>query len=295
MHTWNEHSTTNRLRQLKQSTLILSQILSILLLISHNWRYRNILCKLGPCILSPVFRSSYLVCVCDEAAQINFTFHEGETIGQDAGQSHGPNAVISMLDHYLENYCQERVLAMHAENCVGQNKNCSVIADLAWRVLVDLSDELSLSFMRVGHTRCSIDEYFGLLKKSFRSNEVDSMVDCVKMIDNSYSANEAPRFSWSWREWDAFLTRFFGPTEALLRRGRGYPPFAEGRYFCCGSCWSREATSSPANGHLYWPLALLEQEDQAISSFWFPNFMGEWRITCFIFGHTPLSISISLW
>ena len=172
--------------------------------------------QVGPLYFKSRFRIQ-LFGVCDEAAQrqINFTFHEGETIGQDGARSHGPNAVISMLDHYLDNYCQERVLAMHADNCVGQNKNRSVIAYLAWRVLVGLSDELSLSFMRVGHTRCSVDGYFGLLKKSFRSNEVDSMADCVKMIDDSCGANEALRFSWSWREWDAFLARFFGPIKGI--------------------------------------------------------------------------------
>ena len=83
--------------------------------------------------------------------------------------------------------------------------------------------------------------------------------------------------------------------EALLRQGGGHPPFAEGRYSCCGSCWSREATTSLANGYLCWPLALLEQGDKALSSFWFANSMGEWRITCFIFGHNPLAICFSLW
>ena len=82
---------------------------------------------------------------------------------------------------------------------------------------------------------------------------------------------------------------------ALLRRGGGHLPFAEDRYSCCGSCWSREATTSPANGHLCWPLALLEQGDKQLSSFWFANSMGEWRKTCFLFGHNPLAISISLW
>ena len=83
--------------------------------------------------------------------------------------------------------------------------------------------------------------------------------------------------------------------EALLRRGGVHPPFAEGRYSCGGSCWSREATTSPANGHLCWPLALLEQGDKALSSFSFANSMGEWRIRCFIFGHNPLAIYFSLW
>ena len=62
----------------------------------------------------------------------------------------------------------------------------------------------------------------------------------------------------------------------------------------CGSCWSREAVTSPANGCLCWLLALLEQGDKVQSSFWFANSIGEWRITCYIFRHNPLAIYFSL-
>ena len=71
---------------------------------------------------------------------------------------------------------------MHANNCVGQNKNKTVIAYLCWRVVCGLSEELTLSFMRVGHTRCSVDAKFGRLKQSFRKSDVDSVADVVTAV-----------------------------------------------------------------------------------------------------------------
>ena len=44
-------------------------------------------------------------------------------MSQNGARSHGPNAVLSMLDNNLDNYFKKRVLAMHADNCVGQTKN----------------------------------------------------------------------------------------------------------------------------------------------------------------------------
>ena len=101
--------------------------------------------------------------ICDEARnqQVNYLFNEAESIGCDGRLAHGPNAVISMLHHYLEKRSKEPSLMFHADNCVGQNKNRSVMAYFSWRVLSGLNTSIQISFMRVGHTRCSIDATFG--------------------------------------------------------------------------------------------------------------------------------------
>ena len=41
-------------------------------------------------------------------------------------------------------------------------KNKSLVAYFMWRTLVDLNKEITLSFMRVGHTRI-VDACFGLI------------------------------------------------------------------------------------------------------------------------------------
>ena len=52
--------------------------------------------------------------------QLNFLIDENETIGKDGASSHGPDAVISMIDWALtEHGSSERKCAMHADNCPG--------------------------------------------------------------------------------------------------------------------------------------------------------------------------------
>ncbi|MES9881925.1 MAG: hypothetical protein ABW185_13685 [Sedimenticola sp.] len=53
--------------------------------------------------------------------QLNFLINENETIGQDGTATHGPNAVISMVDWAMENYgSDETTCSIHADNCPGQ-------------------------------------------------------------------------------------------------------------------------------------------------------------------------------
>jgi len=52
--------------------------------------------------------------------QLNFLVDENETIGKDGSNSHGPNAVISMVDWALESHNRgETVCVLHADNCPG--------------------------------------------------------------------------------------------------------------------------------------------------------------------------------
>ena len=168
--------------------------------------------QVGPIYFKSRFRVQ-LFGVCNEArnTQVNFLFHEGETIGADGKKAHGPNAVISMIHYYLENLVEEPVVLMHADNCVGQNKNRFVMAYLCWRVMHARSEKMQLSFMRVGHTRCSVDAKFGRLKQQFRQSEVDTMEDVVSAVDQSCEANTATRYCWQWYEWDKFFESFFKP------------------------------------------------------------------------------------
>ena len=172
--------------------------------------------QVGPLYFKSRFRVQ-IFGICEEASrkQFNYIFHEGETIGADSKQSHGPNAVISMVHHHLQEHIAQPVVHMHCDNCVGQNKNRFVLGYLCWRIITGISSQLQLPFMRVGRTRCSIDGYFGLLKMKYRSSEVDSMQDVVDVINSSCSANCAVRYTWSWREWNVFLSLYFKPVRGI--------------------------------------------------------------------------------
>ena len=119
--------------------------------------------------------------LCDEAArhQVNFIFHEGRPRGKMV-RALTVKMLLSMIDNNLDNYFKKRVLVMLADNCVGQNRNWSVTAYIAWWVIVSFTDEVSLSVRTVGQSRCSANGYFALLKKSVGFNE-----DCETMINES--------------------------------------------------------------------------------------------------------------
>ena len=77
---------------------------------------------------------------------------------------------------------------------IAQSKNTIVVAYRCWKILRGLSDGITLSFMRVVYTRCTIDANFGRLKQSFRKSEVDTMSDVVTDIDETCEAKVPLRY-----------------------------------------------------------------------------------------------------
>ena len=150
-------------------------------------------------------------------SQYNYLFDEDQAIGIDSSKSHGPNAVLSMLHHHLQHHSCVKSICLHVDNCCRQYKNKSVLAYLAWRVLVGLNNEIELSFMRVGHTRCFVDGGFGLLKQQYRKSDVDNVQQLADATEESAAFNKAVQFTWQWREWDAFLAESFLPVKNVTR------------------------------------------------------------------------------
>ena len=73
--------------------------------------------QVGPLYCKVRFRVQ-LFGITEEARhrQMNFLFHEGQTIGQDGKRAHGPNAEILMVDHFLSVHASgERSIHFHAD------------------------------------------------------------------------------------------------------------------------------------------------------------------------------------
>ena len=152
--------------------------------------------------------------------QVNYLIDENDTIGPNGTKSHGPNSVVSMLDHYFAKYGNsEPILRLHADNCAGQNKNRTTMAYFAWRVLKKLNTEITLSFMVVGHTRCAVDGCFGLIKKCYRRHDSECLADISKVVCDSAFCNVPQLFAsedtWKWYEWDKYLARYFKPIQGI--------------------------------------------------------------------------------
>ena len=158
--------------------------------------------------------------ICNDATkqQVNYLFSESESIGPNGSKAHCPNAVISMIHHYLEVHSSnEEICHLHADNCVGQNKNRYVTAYLLWRVLTGKHKKITLSFMRVGHTRCMVDGNFGLIKRVYRHSDVDTVAQLSDIVSRSCLTNIPQLYSWQWREWDTMLAKLFTPLKGIRK------------------------------------------------------------------------------
>ena len=161
------------------------------------------------------------VCCEGSRTQVNYLIDEGESIGK------GANAIISYVHHYLETYSVgERDLQLQADNCVGQNKNYSMIQYLTWRCLTGRNDSCLINFMIVGHTRFSPDQYFGMIKRKYRKTRVSSIAQIANIVSQStesvvnkvhlaFDPNNQERVQCY--DWKSFLSSFLKPIPSITR------------------------------------------------------------------------------
>lgn len=146
--------------------------------------------------------------------QTNFLVDEEDSIGK------GANVIVSFLDYYLSKLKAD-VLIFFADNCVGQNKNNTVVQYLLWRVLTKKNKKIHLNFLLAGHTKFSPDRNFGLLKSNYARSNIDCIQDLICCVHSS-SPNgfniavptvdpETKRRNVVWSDWNQFLSAFFKP------------------------------------------------------------------------------------
>lgn len=135
----------------------------------------------GPIYFLVPFKIGIFGVMCETVnKQVNYL------IPESVSTTKGSNLIVSLFHHQLENYSfGEETMFIHADNCVGQNKNNIVLAYLAWRISTNKNKMIVLSFLPVGHTKFSCDWAFGLLKKKFRITHVSSVQEFAECIDNS--------------------------------------------------------------------------------------------------------------
>ena len=136
--------------------------------------------------LTPRKCAIFGVCCEGLPRQINYLIDEASDTGK------GANTIVSMLHHFFAVHgLGETTVHLHADNCVGQNKNNTMLQYLLWRVMVGLHHSITLSFLVVGHTKFSPDWCFGLLKQRFRRTKVGCLDNLVKVVDSSAGVNIA--------------------------------------------------------------------------------------------------------
>lgn len=150
-----------------------------------------------------------------KSMQVHYLIDEGNDIGK------GANTTISLVHHYLQTHgLKEKVLRLHADNCVGQNKNNAFMHYLMWRVIAGLNTSIELSFMLVGHTKFAPDRFFGIFKQAFRRSVVETMTDMQQVVmKSSTSGKNVPQLTVDsdgnryvhWVDWTSFFQKYFKP------------------------------------------------------------------------------------
>jgi hypothetical protein len=145
--------------------------------------------------------------------QTNFLIPESVDCGK------GANMIVSLLYSYLlsHNYGQKR-LFLHADNCRAQNKNNIMLWFLMFCVLAGFYEEVTYSFLIVGHTKFTVDWAFGILKSAFRRYVVSTIQQLIAVISGSTPVskvndavavgNEAGEVFIPTYDWKAYFTQY---------------------------------------------------------------------------------------
>ena len=129
---------------------------------------------------------TYIFIIIFPLLQVNYLIDEAVNVGK------GANAIISMLHYFFATYgLGEKIAHLHADNCSGQNKNRFMVYYLMWRVLTKQHNEITISFLPVGHTKFFPDAGFGMLKRKFRLTNVGCLSDIVDVVNKSAAMNHA--------------------------------------------------------------------------------------------------------
>ena len=121
--------------------------------------------------------------------QMNYVYRE------DQGKKASNNVATLLLDYI---YClpkEQRInLILHADNCVGQNKNNTIIKLLSWMCLLGKCNIIEFKFMMKGHTKFSPDSGFKHIKKKFARENVFDLNQVKSVIETSSITNECKVF-----------------------------------------------------------------------------------------------------
>ncbi|GAV05808.1 hypothetical protein RvY_15883 [Ramazzottius varieornatus] len=159
----------------------------------------------------------------EDPARQHFIYYladETETIGLDGKESHGPYAVISMVDYYLKKHDHgEKVLVVYCDNCAGQNRNRFLMAYWARLMKTDRYKDVETHFLLVGHTKFTPDALFGRWKKVFRSRNTDLPEDLKTTVGNDFPNTTTCKYSdepdFKWFDWKTHLDERYEPVVVI--------------------------------------------------------------------------------
>lgn len=135
---------------------------------------------------------------------------------------HGANQVTSMLNHFFTTTCpcivSTKILHLHSDSCIGQNKNNIVLVYLMLRVARGYHYEIVWQFMAVGHTTFRPDEGFGQIRRHIENHSnILSMHELEGSIDDSSVSNICVLFPTNEVRYRKEVSKVFKPLDGIRK------------------------------------------------------------------------------
>ncbi len=152
--------------------------------------------------------SVFIVSSESSGRSVFYLIDEAENYGK------GANATCSLFHHYLTAHgLGEKNLALHFDNCVGQNLNNTVMMYMMWRCMTGRHTTILVSTMLAGHTKFWCDLAGGTFKRKWRKAKVASMAQVAEVVQRSTpGGHNVPQLLPDARlfyEWSSFFSLVF--------------------------------------------------------------------------------------
>eukprot|EP00835_Amoeboradix_gromovi_P003631 NODE_248_length_12985_cov_0.286357.p6 type:complete len:203 gc:universal NODE_248_length_12985_cov_0.286357:11564-10956(-) len=103
-----------------------------------------------------------------------------------------------------------RHLVLHADNCVGQNKNNTMLKVFMWLCLMEYCETIEFKFMIKGHTKFAPDGNFGHIKRAYAVTSSSTLEQVKSCIQDASVANTCKIFPSSrFKDYRSSLDHFF--------------------------------------------------------------------------------------
>ena len=108
------------------------------------------------------------------------------------------------------------------DNCTGQNKNNHVIHLAPYLTMKKHFEKVCILFLVAGYTKNTADQLFDLLKKDYRSQNVLSLTELIKVCNiNQYVS--AYKCVWTdFYDWNIFMNKILNPRLEAIKKNINY-------------------------------------------------------------------------
>ena len=105
------------------------------------------------------------------------------------------------------------------DNCSGQNKKKMVIRLAPYYLTMkQYFEHVSILFLVAGHTKNTTDRLFNLLKKDYRSQNVFSLTELIKVCNINQYVATYKCVSTDFYDWNVILNKIFKPKLEAVKK-----------------------------------------------------------------------------